>query len=172
MTAVEHVVLVGLMGSGKSTVGRRLARRLGLAFVDTDAEIERESARTVRQIFADDGEEGFRRIEKDVVRRILESSNRSVVAAGGGAVLDPESRRLVASHLGIWLAANPETLAKRVTRGAAHRPLVDDDPLGKLTAMEAARGPIYAEASRFRVDVDGMSPEAVADVCQRLIEAP
>lgn len=171
MTSTRHIVLVGLMGTGKSTVGRRLAKRLGLDFVDTDAEIERETGRSIRGIFSRDGEEAFRRIERDVVDRVLSARKRQVVAAGGGVVIDPSTRAALQHHVTIWLVAKPENLAGRIRRGAGHRPLVDDDPIGKLTTMANERRSMYEEASSHQIVVDGSTPEAVLEACVLIVES-
>src|SRR3954471_10482115 len=117
------VVLVGLMGVGKSTVGRRLARRLGLAFVDSDEEIERVAAHEIGEIFGRFGEASFRDGERRVLRRLV-GGEPKVIATGGGAFMDPETRALILERcLAVWLTADVETLAGRVAR-RGHRPLL------------------------------------------------
>jgi shikimate kinase len=145
-TPDRSIVLVGLMGVGKSTVGRRLARRLGLAFVDSDEEIERAAVHTIPEIFDRFGEAGFRDGERRVLRRLIEGEPK-VIATGGGAFMDSETRALILERcVAVWLEAELETLAQRVRR-RGHRPLLAGrDPLPLLHALAAARNPVYAEA--------------------------
>ena len=142
----RSIVLVGLMGAGKSTVGRRLARRLGLPFVDSDEEIERAADHEIKEIFDRFGEASFRDGERRVLRRLI-AGERKVIATGGGAFMDPETRALILERcVAIWLEAEVETLAGRVER-RGHRPLLaGKDPLLFLSALAEARNPTYAEA--------------------------
>ncbi|HEX8256910.1 MAG TPA: shikimate kinase [Allosphingosinicella sp.] len=142
----RSIVLVGLMGAGKSTVGKRLARRLGLPFVDSDEEIERAADRSVAEIFSDYGEASFRDGERRVIARLIEGAPK-VIATGGGAFVDPETRALILGRcIAVWLDADLETLAERVSR-RDHRPLIKDcEPLPILKGLADARNPIYAEA--------------------------
>ena len=162
-----HVVLVGMMGSGKSTSGRVLATRLGYAFADADTEIERCAGRTIRAIFADDGEPAFRRIEADVLAALLARSEPTVIAAGGGAVLAAANRSVARQRgLVVWLRAEPATLIERVvtrTDRTNVRPLLDDDPAAEIERLVAERDACYADAADLVVDVDGLSADAVAD---------
>ena len=140
------IVLVGLMGVGKSTVGRRLAVRLGLPFVDADQEIEEAAGMTISDIFARYGEPFFRDGERRVIARLVDGSPK-VIATGGGAFIDPATRALILERAtAIWLDADIPTLAERVSRRSG-RPLVDGkDPLKVLTELAAVRNPIYAVA--------------------------
>lgn len=141
------LVLVGLMGSGKTTVGRRLAARLNRPFLDADAEIEKAAAMSIADIFERFGEAHFRDGERRVIARLMETGP-VVIATGGGAYVDPETRALV-NRLGtaIWLDADIPTLAARVGR-RSHRPLlVGRDPVQVLGALAAVRNPCYAEAA-------------------------
>ena len=157
----EHVVLVGLMGSGKTTVGRQVARRLDRPFIDSDAEVEAATGKTVREIFEDVGEAAFRRVETDVLVRALDSRPPAVIAAAGGVVLDPTNRRLLRERATVvWLRGRPETLARRVTRGA-HRPLLDGDPAAALARMHADREHLYEEVADHVVDIDGCERDDV-----------
>ncbi len=142
----RSIVLVGLMGVGKSTVGRRLARRLGLAFVDSDEEIERAADHEISEIFDRFGEASFRDGERRVLRRLI-AGERKVIATGGGAFMDRETRALILDRcIAIWLEAEVEILAERVTR-RDHRPLIAGrDPLPLLRDLAEARNPVYAEA--------------------------
>lgn len=173
MRSVRHVVLVGLMGSGKSTIGRRLAGAMNVPFVDTDTAVEAVSGRGIREIFAEDGEIVFRDLESRVLRDALSMETPSVIATGGGAVLRDVNRNLLAGHHVVWLRAEPTLLASRVGRQAnkasGHRPLIDDDPLGRLTAMSVERRPLYESVSTIVVDVDDRSPDEIVGACRRAI---
>jgi len=140
------IVLVGLMGSGKSTIGRRLAARLGMAFADADDEIEHAAGMTISEMFAKFGEAHFRDGERRVIARILEGKPL-VLATGGGAFVNDETRALILERsLCIWLDADIPTLVERVGR-RSHRPLLKDrDPAEVLRELAAVRNPIYAEA--------------------------
>lgn len=140
------IVLVGLMGSGKSTIGRRLAHRLGMRFADADDEIERAAGMTISEMFAKFGEAHFRDGERRVIARLL-TGRPLVLATGGGAFMNDETRALIqANALSIWLDADIPTLVERVGR-RSHRPLLKDrDPAEVLRELAAIRGPIYAEA--------------------------
>lgn len=142
----KSVVLVGLMGAGKTTIGRRLARLLDVGFVDSDEEITKEAAMTIEDIFAIYGETAFRDLERRVIARIL-SADPQVVAIGGGAFLDPGTRALVrARAVSVWLKADLDVLIHR-TRGRPGRPLLNrPDPEAALAALLAVRYPVYAEA--------------------------
>ena len=159
----RHLVLVGMMGAGKSTVGRAAARRLGRPFLDSDAEIEARTGRTVRQIFERDGEPAFRRLESEVLADALASKAPAVIAAAGGVVLDATNRRLL--HDGgtvVWLRADPATLVDRVRNGV-HRPLLAEDPAGVLDRLATEREDLYREVAHRIVDVDGRRPDEVLD---------
>ncbi len=142
----RSLVLVGLMGSGKSTVGRRLASRLGMRFADADDEIERAADMTIADIFERFGEAHFRDGERRVIARLL-GGKPMVLATGGGAFINDETRALILrDSLCIWLDANIPTLVDRVGR-RNHRPLLKDrDPAEVLRELAAIRNPIYAEA--------------------------
>ena len=142
----RSIVLVGLMGAGKSTVGRRLAKRLDLPFVDADAEIEKAAGLAIAEIFERFGEAYFRDGERRVIARLVDGPPR-VIATGGGAFVDDRTRSLVLERcIAVWLDADIETLAERVSpRG--HRPLVGGkDPAAVLRALAEQRNPAYAEA--------------------------
>ena len=140
------IALVGLMGAGKSSVGRRLAHALGLPFRDADEEVERAAGRSVAEIFEDLGEAAFRDGERRVIARLLEEPPH-VLATGGGAFMNPETRKLIADKaISIWLQADVEVLARRVSR-KNDRPLLHGrDPHEVLGALARDREPIYALA--------------------------
>lgn len=140
------IVLVGLMGVGKTTVGRRLAQRLNLPFVDADAEIETAAGMTIAEIFEKFGEAHFRDGERRVIARLIDGS-RKVVATGGGAFVNDQTRALILDQAtAVWLDADPAILAERVAK-RDHRPLLrGKDPLKVLTDLAEARNPFYALA--------------------------
>ncbi|HEY0621924.1 shikimate kinase [Sphingomonas sp.] len=140
------IVLIGLMGVGKTTIGRRLAQRLHLPFVDADAEIESAAGMTIAEIFERFGEAHFRDGERRVIARLVDGSPK-VIATGGGAFLNDETRALILDQATtIWLDAAPHILAERVTK-RDHRPLLrGKDPLKVLTELAAVRNPVYALA--------------------------
>lgn len=142
----RSIVLVGLMGSGKSTIGRRLAQRLGMRFADADDEIERAAGMTISDIFARFGEPHFRDGERRVIARLL-AGKPLVLATGGGAFMNDETRTLIQQgSLSIWLDADIPTLVERVAR-RQHRPLLKNrDPATVLRELAAVRNPVYAEA--------------------------
>jgi 3-dehydroquinate synthetase/shikimate kinase len=149
------VVLVGLPGSGKSAVGRRLAHRHGASFIDLDDSIERAAGRKISEIFADEGEEGFRAMERAAVMELgtadPEAAIRRVVATGGGAVVDPRNRwALYRGRLPIWLDGRPEVLAQRLRRSPNVRPLVTGrDPIGAIRNLARDRERFYAAGPRL-----------------------
>src|SRR5215207_3781443 len=142
----RSIVLVGLMGAGKSTVGRRLAARLNLPFRDADREIEAAAGMPVTEIFATYGEPSFRDGERRVIARLLRAGPQ-VLATGGGAYMNPETRARIAEvGISVWLKADLDSLMRRV-RNEANRPLLrTPDPEGTMRQLLAARDPIYALA--------------------------
>ncbi len=142
----RSVVLVGLMGAGKTTIGRRLAKRLGLEFVDADEAIEEAAGLTVSEIFARYGEAHFREGERRVIARLI-SGMPKVIATGGGAFVDPETRaRVLETAIAVWLDADIDTLVERVAK-RDHRPLLKDKDAGQvLRDLAAVRNPFYAQA--------------------------
>lgn len=146
LPAGKSVVLVGLMGAGKSSVGRRLARELGLPFVDADEEIERAAGCSIADIFRLYGEAAFRDGEERVVARLLQGGPQ-VLATGGGAFVNPRTRaRIRDAAVSVWLRAELDVLVRR-TRRRDERPLLaEGDPKATLERLMAERYPIYAEA--------------------------
>lgn len=145
-TAARPIVLVGMMGVGKSSIGRKLANRLGLRFVDADDEIEAAAGMTIAEIFERFGEPYFRDGERRVIARLIEGSPK-VIATGGGAFINRETRALILEKArSIWLHADINVLIERVGR-RSHRPLLQGkDARIVLTELGAVRNPIYAEA--------------------------
>ncbi len=158
----QHLVLVGMMGSGKTTVGRIVASRLGRRFVDSDAQVEARTGRTVRDIFEADGEAAFRRFETDALREALAVAEPQVVAAAGGVVLAEENRELLRPHRVVWLDVDPAVLAARVRPGD-HRPLIADEPAVTLARLDAQRRPLYEEVADVVVRPEGVTPAETAD---------
>jgi shikimate kinase len=142
----KPIVLVGLMGAGKTTVGRRLAQRLRLPFVDADAEIESAAGMSVSDIFAKFGEPHFRDGERRVIARLVDGTPK-VIATGGGAFINDETRTLILDQaISIWLDAEPAILADRVRRRDTRPLLRGKDPLATLTELARVRNPFYALA--------------------------
>lgn len=166
---MSHLVLVGLMGAGKSSVGRECAARLDRPFVDVDEAVEAVAGRPVAEIFATGGEAAFRRIERATLADVCASPQPLVVACGGGAMGDPESRRRVrAAGCVVWLTADPATLAARVGQGAAQaqRPLLagGDPPVATLERLATLRAPAYAAAAHVTIDTTSRTVAEVADL--------
>ena len=151
------------MGSGKSSVGRRIAERSKRPFVDTDTRIERRAGRTIREIFATDGEEAFRDLETDVLTEALGAPESSVIATGGGIVIRERNRDLLATQQVVWLRASVETLSLRVASGASRRPLLDGDVRGRLVELDETRRDLYRAVASEVVDVDDRSLDEVVD---------
>ena len=163
----RSIALVGLMGAGKTSVGRRLAVRLGLPFVDADEEIEQAAGRSVADIFEDYGEPAFRDLERRVLARLL-GGPPQVIGTGGGAFIDPDTRALMRERcITVWLRVEIATLVKRV-RGNDRRPLLrGKDPMAVLTALAEVREPIYAEADLTIAGADRAHETTV----ERIVEA-
>jgi shikimate kinase len=162
------VVLVGMMGTGKTTVARVLSERLGRPVLDTDTMIERRTGRTVREIFATDGEAAFRALETEVLVEALASPSPSIIAGAGGVVLSEENR-IALKQSGarvFWLCADPATLVERV-RSGGHRPLLDGDPAGTLQRMFRDREALSREVADAIVLVDHRSVGEVVEAVLR-----
>jgi shikimate kinase len=155
------VVLVGVPGSGKTTVGTLLAQRLGVEFRDTDQDVEVLAGKPVPDIFVDSGEEHFRGLERAAVAAAL-GEHDGVLALGGGAVLQSETRALLLEHPTVWLQVAAAAGAKRVGLDVP-RPVLLGNVRGRLATLVAERAPLYAEVARLTIDTDGLAPEAVAE---------
>ncbi|HLR99888.1 shikimate kinase [Mycolicibacillus parakoreensis] len=167
-----RAVLVGLPGSGKSTIGRRLAKTLGVEMLDTDAAIEQHTGRTIPEIFATDGEQGFRAIEEEVVRAAL-AEHTGVVSLGGGAITSPGVRAALAGHTVVFLEISVAEGVRR-TGGTTVRPLLaGPDRTEKYRALLAERAPLYRQVATVRVNTNRRNPGAVVrDVVARLKPRP
>ena len=169
----RSIVLVGMMGVGKSSVGRRLAARLGIPFVDADAEIEKAAGMSIADIFARHGEADFRSGEARVIARLLEGGPQ-VLATGGGAVMNPDTRAAIrAKAISIWLSADFDVLMRRISKRKNERPLLQTtDPAATLRQLLAEREPIYAQAD-VTVQSREVSHDAiVAEIMAALASLP
>ncbi|MGA2035782.1 MAG: shikimate kinase, partial [Thermoguttaceae bacterium] len=158
-----NLILIGYRATGKTTLARLLAQRLGWQWIDADVEIERRCGKSIARIFADDGEAAFRDLEAEVLAELC-GRRRLVLAAGGGAPLRPESRRAMrAGGRVLWLTARPETILARMAADATtpeRRPnLTDRGPLEEILQVLARREPIYRESAHVIVDTEGKQPE-------------
>lgn len=162
----SHIALVGLPGCGKSTIGRYLAKRWSLPFVDVDMAIEERIGCTIREFFAKEGESRFRDVEQEVLAELLARPEKMVVATGGGAVLRAENRQQLAAYAQVvYLSASPHEIARRLQRDT-QRPLLQvDNPLQRLLDLHAVRDPFYKEVADFVVAGSGLS---AAQVSQRV----
>lgn len=172
-----NIVLIGFMGSGKSAVGRALARRLEARLLDTDAEIERAAGKTIAEIFKQDGEEAFRAREAATLQSLIPERDRKakalIIATGGGTPLRPENAALL-KQIGpvVWLDASPETVLARVEKDLHERPLLassEQDPAARIRALLAERAPRYAALADHQI---ATSNEGTSDdVAERILAA-
>ena len=166
---MKPVVLVGLMGSGKSTVGALVAQRTGRKFVDVDAVITARMSKTVRELWEEGGEAAYRHLESDVVLEVLRDDTPTVLAAPGGVVLDPVVRAALADSLVVWLRTSPSTLAGRVRPGD-HRPLLGDQPAAKPSPPWPRCGQSCTGRWRQRSSTrTSLAPEVIADAVLGLL---
>lgn len=159
------------MASGKSTVGRVLAKEWSTSFLDLDSEIEKQSGMTIPELFAQFGEEKFREIERDVLRRVAQNNRDVVLSTGGGAVTRQENRRLLSeSFVTVYLRASVDTIIDRLTRDGTERPLLQGaNPRERVSSLLGARSGWYEEVSKLTVDVDGLSVSKVVDEIARWV---
>ncbi|MGO9197702.1 MAG: shikimate kinase [Acidimicrobiales bacterium] len=164
----EHVLVIGMMGAGKTTVGQAVASAMRRPFRDSDEEILAKTGMSVPEIFSARGEPAFRAEERAVLAFALSSPVPSVIAVAGGAVFNPDSRRRIRNGgVVVWLRARPPTLAGRVGGGSG-RPLLERDPVGSIARLDAMRRPVYRSLADLTVDVDGLAPGRVAERVTRL----
>jgi len=157
------ICLVGMPGSGKSTVGEIVAERLGARFVDLDTAVVDAAGMDVTTIFAAEGEEGFRRRERDALAALVDSGERVVVATGGGVVTTPHARELLARTTCVWLDASRATLIERLANEASSRPLLADDLEASLHRLADERDAHYRGVADHTVATDGTDPDSLAD---------
>jgi shikimate kinase len=158
----RSIVLVGMMGAGKSSVGRRLAARLGVPFVDADIEIEKAAGMTITEIFATHGEPYFRAGEARVIARLLESGPQ-VLATGGGAFMNADTRSTIRlKGISVWLRATLEVLSRRIKRRSDRPLLTNADPVETLRRLMDERHPVYAEAD-LAVESRDVPHEAIVE---------
>ena len=166
----RSLVLIGMMGAGKSSIGRKLAQRLNLPFVDADTEIERAAGMSISEIFAKHGELYFRAGEARVIARLLEGGPQ-VLATGGGAFMHPQSREAIrAKGISIWLKADYDVLMKRIKRRNDRPMLKTDDPGETLRHLMLERDPVYAEADVI-VHSRDVPHEKIVDECLEALHA-
>jgi Shikimate kinase len=159
----NNIFLVGLMGTGKSTVGRRLAKKLQLHFYDSDHEIERRTGANIALIFEIEGEHGFRKRESEMLDGITKLSH-IVLATGGGAVLDPDTRKVLADRgFVVYLRTGLAQLVQRTSRDTKRPLLNTSDPIKKIEELLEIRGPLYEEIADLIVDTDQRTIQSIVD---------
>lgn len=156
-TPPKNLVLIGFMGSGKSTVGRELHSRLGYELVDMDSVIEHREGRPITRIFEENGEDYFRNLETDLLRELAEDGTRKIISTGGGVVCRKENRDLL-RRLGyvVWLQAPVNVIYDRTSRNRERPLLHTEDPIGKITMLLEKRKPWYEETAHLKVDTSGL----------------
>lgn len=165
------VFLIGMMGAGKSTIGSALALRLGWAWFDSDAQVESNTGKTVVEIFAEQGEQAFRKQESAALEQGANYSDPAVVSVAGGAVLDPQNRKLLSdSGLVIWLRATPETIIKRVGTGTG-RPLLEGNVAENVKNLYQFRAPLYEQIADLIIDVDNKPISQILDQIEQWLLA-
>jgi shikimate kinase len=163
MSSPPRVLLIGMMGAGKSTTGHLLSKRLGWPYLDSDDEIQRQTGHTVPEIWKAEGEAAFRAAESRVLAEATTSDGPAVIAVAGGAVLDPDNRsRIRGAGLVVWLRCDVAILAARVGSGSG-RPLLEGGSAAAMERLTEVRAPIYAELADLALDVDRLSPPQVVD---------
>lgn len=168
----QHIVLVGLPGVGKSTMGKALATATNRPLVDTDLRIKAQTGKTINEIFAQQGEETFRNLETHAISKALESPTASVIPLGGGAVLRERNRQMLQGHRVIYLQASPKTVAARIANNVSARPLFKGaDPVVKLQELLNAREYLYKQVATDVLNTDGMTFKQSTDALERLVFA-
>ena len=168
---MRNLVLIGFMGAGKSVAGQALAKRLARPCVDVDAEIEQETGRPIRRLFAEEGAPAFRQAERAMIRRVTRQTGQ-VIATGGGAVMDPENLRALRRHGWlVWLRAAPDVILARIGGDVDRRPLLNvADPKARIEGLLALRQATYATAD-VTVETSARSMEDVVEEILRLLPA-
>jgi len=169
MKPAPNLVLIGPMGAGKTSIGRRLADRLGLAFVDADQRLEEVTGATVPLIFEHEGEAGFRQREALLIADLMQGQGQ-LIATGGGAVLSPDNRRHLRERgFVVYLMVGIEHQLKRLARDRTRPLLADGDRRAKLAALAAVRGPLYEQSADLSFDSDGLAVSVAVDrLCTQL----
>jgi shikimate kinase len=171
MNPAPNLVLVGPMGAGKTSVGRRVADRLGLEFVDVDRRIEEQTGARIATIFDCEGEDGFRARERTALAALLAGRGR-VAATGGGAVLDAASRELLRTRAyAVWLQVEPDEQLRRLAKDHSRPLIASGDRAQVLRRLALQRDPLYAEVADLRFDTAGLSPATAATQLAGLLEA-
>ncbi len=167
----ENCVLIGFMGCGKTTVGKRLSYRLKMPMLDTDRIIEQKQEKSIAAIFDEQGESAFREMETECLRQLLMEKSSYVISVGGGLPLREENRALL-EVLGtvIYLRATPETIYERLKNDTTRPLLRGDNPFEKITELMKKRNPIYTMASNEILDVDGKSFEVILNEIERIMK--
>ena len=168
---MSKIILIGFMGCGKSTVGKRLSYAFRKPFLDTDKIIEKKVNMTISELFEEKGEEYFRDMETECIKELLEESGEYIIAVGGGMVLRSENRRLL-KELGhvIYLRALPETIYERLKKDSTRPLLQGDNPKEKIRTMMSERASVYEEAAQIIVDVDGkVFEEIVKEIGEKVL---
>jgi shikimate kinase len=163
-----RLVLVGPMGAGKTTVGRLVAEALGVGFADTDELVEQRTGTTVAELFVDEGEAYFRKLEREAVADALDT-HEGVLALGGGAVLDPDTRAQLTGHRVVFLRVGLSDAAQRVGLGVS-RPLLLGNVRGRIKQLLDERTPVYESVAGDVVDTDGLTARDVADRVHALVQ--
>lgn len=162
MSGADRILVVGMMGAGKTTIGRSVARRLGWRYYDNDELLHRAVGKDTRAVQEQDGEQALRRAESAALTMALTEAGPLVAGVAGGVVTNPLDRARLQARYVVWLRATIDTLADRVA--GTDRPWLGDDPRGALTALYAGRADLYLSVASHVVDVDALPPEAVADL--------
>ncbi|NND99112.1 MAG: shikimate kinase [Pirellulaceae bacterium] len=175
----QHIYLTGYRGTGKTSVGEILARRIGRPLVDLDDAVELAAGKTIRELFETDGETAFRDFETECLRVVAQRADNGgvgeVISLGGGAILRQENREMIRqSGICIWLDADAQTLAERIggdeASGQRRPALTQYDELEEIRQLLCQREPLYREAADHRIDTAGKSVEAIADEVEKLLE--
>ncbi|ANW64543.1 hypothetical protein MMUR_42460 [Mycolicibacterium murale] len=164
-------VLVGMPGSGKSTIGRRLAKAMGVPLLDTDAKIVETAGRSIAEIFETEGEQGFRRIEEDVIRAAL-AEHDGILSLGGGAVTSPGVREALAGHTVVFLEIGAAEGIRRTTGGSVRPLLAGGDAAEKYRALMSERVPLYRRVATMRINTNRRNPGAVVRYLANRLENP
>ncbi|MFV9510835.1 shikimate kinase [Tepidibacillus sp. LV47] len=174
MINAQHIILIGFMGAGKSTIGKELARQLHYPFMDVDEEIVRQERRTIPEIFKTGGETFFRQIESEVFANLVQNKERSVIATGGGIILLEQNRSILKRHQTILLEASLDTLFKRVSKQQQDRPLLktDSDMKSKMEVLYNERLLLYHESAKYIIQTDGKSIDTIVEEIRSCIELP